>query len=235
MKNVSWNPHQKGNKSPSRSWNPKEFEEFAAAQQLFTHKKKKNRGKKRKEWWAKRQGWSAPSEGLDRKEETEVAPVVQSAEEETTVTSNDQGSFPFPPVPPAESSATPELTISRRIVPKAMPVGPQLPRLQIPRSPSLHGDGPGAMVTFPKGVTFWVPKEAMGHISSGMPGQKGPDFLKMMFPFPFDSFETSLHNRNPVLEILDDEDEVEGRGGSSSSRSLSGADQGHRPWKQRKS
>jgi hypothetical protein len=208
MKNTSWRPHQRG-ASPQRTWEPKEWEEFAKAQEFFVKKKKKNRGTKRVQWWA------------DKKKHQHGS---------TSGGGSSSWKSPPPPPPPLMKAPPPLLSggSDSVLVPsKPRPsgfVGPKLPAASIPTIPSLHGDSPGVLFHVPKATQIWIPMEAMRHIQEGMPGRQGHDFLNLVFPNVDEMVQASepgsstLMTRPPIYEIEDEEETTGGTSVSSSRR-----------------
>jgi hypothetical protein len=222
MHQVDWNPHQKGS-SKEKSWTPEEWDAFTEANKFFSERKykKKNRGKKRVQWWVDKKAGKKPRTSSGSAQQP---PPADEQHEE----SQDATEEVFPPVPPGLGSDGSMVVAA----PKKRPTGPQLPRawFQVPRSPSLHGDSPGAMFHFPAGTTMWIPQQAMEHIAHGMPGGKGQAFVdNVIFPFNRTGWQSQLA---PTIHVYDDdEEEVPVTGGSSSSTTTTVSKRIMPPWK----
>lgn len=219
MRNPDWQHMQRGAPEKMRKWTPKAFEDFAQAENIYKVKKR-NKGVKRKEWWAKKQGWKKPQrpdaapqeegppeEPPSKRSKTdpahqEEAEEESSAEEEVLYKKDEQEAMP--PQAMARPPQRPSLSQSSRpvpawcYVPKAMP----LPR-PVPLYPR---DAAGLTFHFRDGANFFLPEHAAQQLYHSIPKAKLESWGRTFLRRPGQPVDR-VTETNPIIEILEDEDE----------------------------
>ena len=221
MKNPDWQHMQKGDVSKMKKWTPEAFHNFAVAENIFKEKKK-NKGWKRKVYWAKKQGWSIPQRPTPAADQDEEADAQEAEEPPSTeeppskrarAVYEESGNQPAQAMAPMGRSPftkayPPVVTTSRRpmppgcYLPKSRPAWPPLPQ-EVPMYPR---DAAGITFHYAQGKNFFLPHDAAKALYHAIPKAKleawARDHLR-----PAGSRITHVEDTDPIIEILDEEDE----------------------------
>ena len=227
MHQPNWRPHQQG--GSENDWTPDDWDAFAAAENMFSWKKKKNRGHKRKQWWTDKKAGLVPREEREKRQRAEQQnepggqnpPSANNADAAgsavPSAVSAAQAAQAAALAPSAVSAAVrPPMAVAPwHVVAKARPRGNNVqmdhyrPAIVNPRPLGPAGNSPGFMMQFQHNTNIFVPHDLMMNILNNLPRGGRFQHMNNLLGVQGPPIRTHFYSNPPVYDVDDEsEDEV---------------------------